>query len=407
MLLVIACAAAAVWAAVLLLPWQPHLTRERLEPAPEPADLGDMAVLIPARNEARTLSPVLRALRHQGPGLEVWVVDDESTDGTGDLCERLAAELASVGAPEPLHASPLAARDAAKVRGGKADAERLAYALRIELLRGAALPAGWAGKLWALQQAYERIERRYILLLDADIELAPLMAPALLERAKSRGAALVSVMATLHCGHFWERLLVPAFVFFFKLLYPFALVESGRRAGAAGGCMLVEREALRTAGGFAALRGALIDDCTLAAKLKRRGYRLSLSMSGSAFSLREYAGLAEFWSMVSRTAFTQLGYSAALLLATCIVMLAVFFGPPAALVLGPWRLAAGIGLVGFVLMCLAYRPVVRFYRLPTVWTATLPIAAALFLGMTLTSALNYWRGTRATWKERSYGASID
>jgi hypothetical protein len=171
--------------------------------------------------------------------------------------------------------------------------------------------------------------------------------------------------------------------------------------------MLVEREALREAGGFAALRDALIDDCTLAAMLKRRGHRLSLSMSRAAVSLREYRRLGEFWSMVTRTAFTQLGYSAALLLATCIVMLAVFLGPLGALALAPSRAAAGIGFAGLALMCLAYWPVVRFYRLPAAWTATLPIAAARFLGMTLTSALNYWRGTRATWKERSYGASVD
>lgn len=375
-----ALAAAAAWAAILLLPWQPHRNRERLEAAAGPADLRDVAVLIPARNEARHLERVLRALARQGPGLDVLVVDDESTDATAEVCRRLAAELA---------------------------ADTSGFAPAVGVLAGAPLPAGWAGKLWALHQGAEHVARRYTLLLDADIELEPHVVPALLAKARQRRAALVSVMAELNCRHFWERLLVPAFVFFFKLLYPFGLVESGRRAGAAGGCMLVETAALRSAGGFAALRAALIDDCTLASLLRRRGCRLSLSMSRSVRSLREYGRLADFWAMVSRTAFTQLGYSALLLAGTSAVLLVVFFGPLAALAAPPSRWIAGAGLAGLGCMCAAYWPVVRFYRLSALRTATLPVAGALFLAMTLTSAINYWSGTRARWKERSYEASVD
>jgi hopene-associated glycosyltransferase HpnB len=371
--------AASAWGLILLLPWQPHRTRERLEAATESADLGDVAVLIPARNEAGHIGRVLRALGRQGPGLEIVVVDDESGDGTAAVCRELAAHLP----------------------------------LTLRVVDGAALPAGWAGKLWALQQGLDRIERRYCLLLDADIELAPHMVPALRERALGTGAVLVSVMATLPCRHAWERLLVPAFIFFFKLLYPFSLVASGRRAGAAGGCMLVETHALRAIGGFAALRNALIDDCTLAARLRARGGRLVLGLSRSAQSLREYPHLGEFWSMVTRTAFTQLRYSTALLLATTLVMLVVFLAPLAALAIGiadgaaSARIAGGIGLAGLVLMALAYLPVVRFYRLPVVWSATLPAAGVLFLAMTWASAINYWRGTKARWKERSYEASLE
>lgn len=378
-------AAAIVWTVVLLAPWQPHRTRERLEAERGPAALDEVAVVIPARNEAPHIGAVLRALARQGPGLEVWVVDDESTDGTGDLCRRLAAELGEA-------ASPSEAGDR--------------HPLRLRVLDGAPLPPGWAGKLWALQQGFERVSRRYTLLLDADIELAPYTVPALLAKAGRSRAALVSIMATLSCRHGWERLLVPAFIFFFKLLYPFALVESGRRAGAAGGCMLVESAALASVGSFAAWRGALIDDCTLAAKFRRGGFRLSLGLSRSARSLREYRHLADFWHMVARTAYTQLGYSPALLLGTTAVMVVAFFGPVAALTTLPSSVAA-VGFAGVVLMAAAYAPVVRYYGLPLAWTVTLPASAALFLAMTWGSAINYWRGTRAKWKERSYEASLE
>ncbi|HEU4617315.1 MAG TPA: glycosyltransferase [Gammaproteobacteria bacterium] len=405
----IAAAAAAAWALLLLLPWQPHRTRERLESEGVTAGLADVAVLIPARNEARQIGRVLRALARQGPGLEVLVVDDESTDGTAALCRALAAELGTSSADAPPEL-------ATELGTSSADAASV-FPLALRVLEGAPLPSGWAGKLWALEQGFGRVDRRYTLLLDADIELAPGFVPALRAQAARTGASLVSVMATLSCRHAWERLLVPAFIFFFKLLYPFALVASGRRAGAAGGCMLVETSALRAAGGFAALRGALIDDCTLARRLERRGARLYLGMSLSARSLREYARLDEFWVMVARTAFTQLRYSSVLLVATSAVMLVAFAAPFAALAAGLAGLAqvaapagstapalAAVGAAAVLFMSAAYLPVVRFYRLPWYWAATLPAAAALFLAMTWSSALNYWHGTRAKWKERSYEA---
>ncbi len=382
-------AGAGIWAAVLLLPWRPYGTRERLEAAAAPADLRDVAVVIPARNEAAQIERVLEALTRQGPGLEVRVLDDESTDGTGEICRRFARTLAAA-------------------RGSAPSGEGVQrFPLRLEVETGRAVPPGWAGKLWALEQGAAPVDRPFVLLLDADIELAPCLVPALLERARSRRAVLVSCMATLACTHFWERLLVPAFIFFFKLLYPFALVESGHRAGAAGGCMLVETAALRGIGGFAALRDALIDDCTLAARLRRQGGKLSLSMSRSVRSLRGYARLGDFWAMVARSAFTQLGYSTALLALTTLVMLTAFFGPLAAAAAAPTPAAAAAGLVGYLCMCGAYMPVVRFYGLGPAWTAALPAAAALFLAMTWSSALNYWRGTRAQWKERSYEASAE
>ncbi len=370
-------AAVAAWAAVLFLPWQPHRVRERLEASAERPSLGDVTVLIPARNEAAVIDRTLAALARQGPDLEIVVVDDESSDGTGDACRRFAAD-----------APP-------------ADGE--AWTVELRVIDGARRPAGWSGKLWALEQGLRTVARPRVLLLDADIELAPGTIAALLERARTSGADLVSVMATLRAVTIAERLLAPPFVFFFKLLYPFALASrrGSRVAAAAGGCILVGTDVLRAIGGFAALRGALIDDCTLAGLVKRAGHGLWIGMSRSVRSLRPYT-LGEFWRMVSRTAYTQLRYSPALLLGATLALALAFVAPVAALVLAPSTVAAGAGAAALAAMALAYRPVVRFYGLPSAWTLTLPLAGVLFLGMTWDSALRYWRGVRARWKDRAY-----
>jgi hopene-associated glycosyltransferase HpnB len=330
-----------------------------------------VTVLIPARDEAETIGATLAALAAQGHGLDVIVVDDQSTDDT--------AKVAAAVAPR----------------------------LRLRVLAGQPLPSGWAGKLWALEQGLAAVARPYVLLLDADIELAPHMLPTLLRAALQRDASLVSIMAELHCATHWERLLTPAFVLFFKLLYPFAWSNDPKRrtAAAAGGCMLVRTAVLRDIGGFAAIRGALIDDCTLAAALKRKQPPIWLGVSRSVRSLRVYASLDDFWGMVSRSAFTQLRYSTALLLVTTGLMVIVLLAPVLAVVLTPFVRApapAVIGGLAWLAMGAAYWPVVRFYRLPAYWAMTLPVAAALFLAMTWSSALRYWRGTRASWKNRSY-----
>jgi hopene-associated glycosyltransferase HpnB len=369
------------WLAVLLLPWQPHRTRERLEAdgGDGAADLAEVCVLIPARDEAATIGRVLAALKQQGKGLEVVVIDDQSSDGTADICARAVA--IAPGA-----------------------------AIGLRVLRGEALPAGWAGKLWALEQGFCTVQRPFVLLLDADIELAPATLPVLLRAAQEHDRALVSVMAELHCATLWERLLAPPFVFFFKLLYPFALANDPERrtAGAAGGCMLARTDALRAIGGFGAIRGALIDDCTLAARLKAQGRAIWLGMSHSVRSLRVYASLGAFWQMVSRSAFTQLRYSASWLLVATLLLLLVLLLPPVVTVLAlaapSLRSAALLGALAWLAAAAAYWPVARFYRLPALWALALPAAAALFLAMTWSSALNYWRGTRATWKNRSYGS---
>ena len=378
MTLLVVCSALALlaWLGVLLAPHQPHRLRERLEAdTSAPADLSAVTVLIPARDEADVIGRTVAALTAQGQGLAAIVVDDQSVDGTA--AAATAAAAANSGA------------------------------LALRVLRGEPLPAGWAGKLWALEQGLTHVDRPFVLLLDADIELGSRLVPTLLREAQRRDASLVSIMAELHCVTFWERLLTPAFIFFFKLLYPFAWSNDPRRrtAAAAGGCMLVRTDALRAVGGFAAIRGALIDDCTLAAALKHAAPPIWLGVSRSVRSLRAYGVLGDFWAMVSRSAFTQLRYSSALLLLTTVLMLAVLLAPVAAVVAAPFGGGATPALVGaaaWLAMSAAYSPVVRFYRLRPPWALTLPFAATLFLAMTWNSAFHYWRGSHGSWKGRSY-----
>jgi hopene-associated glycosyltransferase HpnB len=364
------------WVAVLASPPKPHRVRERLEAdSAAPDDLSLVTALVPARDEAEHIGRAIAALSRQGRGLHAIVIDDQSSDDTRGAAERAAGQ-----------------------------------ALRLRVIAGQPLPEGWAGKLWALEQGLSSVERPYVLLLDADIELERRLVPALLAAARERDATLVSLMAELHCATFWERLLAPAFVFFFKLLYPFSWSNDARKAtaAAAGGCMLVRTDALRSIGGFAAIRGALIDDCTLAAALKRHRPPIWLGMSHSVRSLRVYAALADFWSMVSRSAFTQLRYSTALLLLATVLLLATLLAPVAGVAAG---IAAGDPLLtataaaAWLALSAAYSPVVSFYRLPAGWALTLPVAAAFFLAMTWSSAMGYWCGTRATWKARDYGRS--
>jgi hopene-associated glycosyltransferase HpnB len=356
--------------------------------------LGDITVLIPARDEAAHIGATLTALARQGPNLRVVVIDDESKDGTALICEELRDLLRNRSGGSGFSRDP-ATSDAAT------------FALTIDVVRGRPLPEGWGGKLWALEQARERVATRFTLLLDADIELAPALVPALLRKARERDAALVSVMALLSTQGFWEKLLGPPFVFFFKLLYPFALANAPgtRNAAAAGGCLLVATGALAEIGGFAAIRAALIDDCALAARIKAEGHGLWLGLSHSVVSKRRYERLGEFWQMVSRTAFTQLKYSALLLLAVVAIMLTIFVGPIAAPMLDASPAVLVVSALALAAMAAAYSPTVHFYDLPWAWALTLPLAGVLFLAMTVTSALNYWRGVRGRWKSRAYGVS--
>lgn len=372
---VFAIAGLLMWLSLLVLPWQPWRTRERLEPRlpTARAEAGEstarVSVLIPARNEAAVIQRTLAGVARQDHVLEVLLVDDHSTDDTGALARTVAGD-------------------------------------RLTLLQAPELPAGWSGKLWALEQARLVARGEWLLLLDADIELAPGMLAALIEQQRCSGAELISLMARLRMQGFWERLLMPPFIFFFKLIYPFALANGPSRhfAAAAGGCLLIARSRLAALGGLDCIRGALIDDCSLAAAVKRSGGRTWIGLTHGAVSLREYPDLASIWNMVSRTAYTQLRYSPALLAVCTLLMLASLIAPGSALLLGSGAVRlAGAG--GLLFMSLAYAPVLRYYQLPLWRALTLPVAGALFLAMTWSSALDHHRGRTAEWRGRLYPAS--
>lgn len=354
-----------IWWGLLLAPWRPWSTRERIEPGPaQPdADLSDITVLIPARDEAPLIGRTLSALRAQGRGLKVVLIDDQSTDATADVARDFAG---------------------------------------VQVVSGRPLPPGWAGKLWALEQGLGNVRTPLTLLLDADIELAPGLLPRLAAHKRRHRATLVSLMAWLSQRSFWDRLLLPAFVYYFKLLYPFALANARRPrrlAAAAGGCVLVDTGALRGIGGFASLRGALIDDCQLAVRLKAAGYRTWVGLSRGAVSRRPYGSLSSIHRMVARSAFTQLRYSLALLLLVTGVFAIAYWLPAAALLTADGRGTGGLALAG---MMIGYLPILRYYRLHPGWSLLLPVTGTLFLAMTWSSALRYWRGVRSQWKGRSY-----
>jgi hopene-associated glycosyltransferase HpnB len=368
----LACAPGAViWLIILLLPWRPWSTRERLEGDDEspPPNSGELTVLIPARNEARQIGRTLTAIREQAPDVRVLLVDDRSDDDTAE-----AAESAGLS--------------------------------NLRVIRGQSMPEGWTGKLWALDQGLREVKTPLTLLLDADIELAPGIIAALLGRRRQGDLRMVSLMATLETRGFWEKLLLPAFVYFFKLLYPFRLSNSSFRwvAAGAGGCVLMDTGVLREVGAFASLKGELIDDCALAAKVKAAGHRLWTGLSHSVVSHRRYDGIGKIWEMVARTAYTQLRYSPPLL-AGCVVVLSSAFWLP---VIG---LAAGdstgrlLSLVALISMIITYLPTLRFYRLSPLWALLLPLTGTLYLAMTIDSAWRYLRGVRSTWRGRVYASA--
>jgi hopene-associated glycosyltransferase HpnB len=358
--------AAALWLFVLLVPWRPWSTRERLDVHADRAGadrLDDVTALVPARDEAPLITDTVHALAAEG--LRVVVIDDQSADDTAALARRAGAAGVIV--------SP-------------------------------SLPEGWTGKLWALEQGWRRTTTPLLLLVDADIVLAPGTVAGLLTQLRQGGAQLVSLVAEPRLRSFWERLLLPAFVYFFKLLYPFRLSNEGSPhvAAAAGGCVLIERRVLEAIGGFGALRGAIIDDCTLARLARNAGFSTWIGLTRAASSRRTGATLQSLWDMVARTAFTQLRYSSLWLAACTLLMLLAFVAPVAGL-WAPQPAARVLAVIACVALCATYVPLLRYYRMNPFRALTLPVAAILFLAMTWTSALRYWRGTRSIWKGRVYG----
>ena len=362
-------------------------TDVRLPERRPPARWPGVAIVVPARDEAGVLPASLPSLLAQKyPGrARVILVDDHSGDGTGALAAALA------------------------VPGG----------LPLTVTSPPALPAGWTGKLWALRHGVALASAvpdgtgpddtgpEYLLLTDADIAHGPDSLAELVSAAESAGLDLVSQMARLRVTTRWERLIVPAFVYFFAQLYPFRRSNrpGSRTAAAAGGCSLVRRDALERAGGVSAIRGAVIDDVSLARAVKATGGRIWLGLAEQVDSVRPYPRLAELWRMVSRSAYAQLRHSPLLLVGTVLGLALVYLVPPAATVAGlaaGWPGVAAAGGAAWLLMAGTYLPMLRYYGQPALAAPLLPFTALLYLLMTVDSAVQHWRGRGAAWKGRTY-----
>jgi hopene-associated glycosyltransferase HpnB len=340
-----------------------------------PNDWPNIVAVIPARNEAEGIGRAVGSLLTQDykGSIRVVVVDDESNDGTATVAERTAI--------------------AAKAQD------------RLSIIGGSPTPPGWTGKMWAVSQGLAKAAEidpsaRYVLLTDGDITHGSRNVAHLVARAEGGALDLTSLMVRLRCEAFAERFLIPAFVFFFEMLYPFAWVNdrSKKTAGAAGGCMLVRRTALDRIGGIAAIKGALIDDCALAIALKRNG-PIWLGLTNDAHSLRIYGDMNEVWSMVARTAYTQLNYSPLMLAGTILGLIATFLLPPLLFVFGH-GLGSLLGLAAWAIQIGCYIPILRFYGLSLWWAPLLPAVATIYLGATLDSALRHMRGKGGAWKGR-------
>ncbi len=355
--------------------WLARQRDDRPEPG-EPAAWPAIVAVIPARDEAASVGQTVSSLLRQDyPGLEVILVDDGSQDGTA----HVAADAAeAVGAGE-----------------------------RLTVIAGPPLPPGWTGKLWAVSQGVAAARARgpeYLLLTDADIVYGAGALRRLVARAERQHTVLTSVMVKLRCASLAERLFIPAFVFFFQMLYPFAWVNRRERAtaAAAGGCMLVRSDALAASGGIEALRNALIDDCALARQMKAVG-PIWLGLSEHIESIRAYETFGPIRRMVTRSAYAELRYSPLRLAGTTLGMVFVFLaGPLLALFAG--GPAAWAGATTWALMLIAFFPTLRLYRLSPLWGLALPAIAFIYTLWTNESALQYVRGRGGQWKGRVQAA---
>ncbi|NCO76528.1 MAG: glycosyltransferase [Cyanobacteria bacterium] len=347
-----------------------------------------VTVIIPARNEAESISICVESLFNQNyQGIfNIILVDDQSQDKTAEIAEKIA------------------------VKKGKEN--------QLIIIKGENLPAGWSGKLWAMSQgvawAKKHLKNDYFLFTDGDIKHSANNLNQLLAKAEKNNLDLVSLMVKLRCESFWEKLLIPAFIFFFQKLYPFSLVNNPHEkiAAAAGGCILIRESALTRIGGIESLKEALIDDCTLASLVKKTlpiNHGIWLGLSDTTTSLRSYNSLTPIWDMVARTAFTQLNYSLWLLIGTILGMFITYFVPFFTLFFGLFTgnlLIILLSIITLFLMTLSYFPTVKFYQLPFFYSFILPIIALLYSFMTIDSAVRYWQGKGGKWKGRVYQLGV-
>jgi len=333
--------------------------------AATPQGFPDVDVIVPARDEAETIQAAIASLLTQdyAGNVRVILVDDNSTDATAELAGSAA---------------------------------------KLQIIRLDSKPAGWSGKLWALHEGIAASRAPIVLLTDADIVHRPGHLASLVAKLQGAQLDLLSEMVRLNCSSLAERMLVPAFVYFFQMLYPFARVNDPHSAvaAAAGGTILVRREALVRIGGIETIKDALIDDVALAKAVKRGG-PIFLAHSELAASIRRYPKVSDLWHMISRTAFTQLRYSTPLLLLTMAGLTVIWLVPPWEAIFGSgWRF--GCGLAACALAALSYMPTLSRYRRLKLWALTLPLIALFYMAATTASAVNYWRGKGASWKNRAY-----
>jgi len=360
----------AIWVTLLVARRGFWLLRERdTQAVPAPAAWPSVVAVVPARNEADVIQRSLGSLLAQdySGDFQVVLVDDQSDDGTGDLARALNDD-------------------------------------RLTVLTGGARPPGWTGKLWAMRQGADHAASsapEFLWFTDADIAHVPDNLRNLVARAEEHSRVLVSLMARLSCRTSAEHFLIPAFVFFFDMLFPFGAVNDpkSRVAAAAGGCMLARRSALDAAGGIDAIRHNIIDDCALARVMKKRG-PIWLGLTDRSISLRPYERLADIRKMVARSAYAQLDYSPLLLLGTLAGLFIVYIAP----VLGALFAMYYVQLAAYLawaIMALMFQPILRFYRLSPLWGLALPVIGAFYAAFTLDSAIQHWSGKGGMWKGRA------
>lgn len=358
----------AIWLVLIFARGWFWLARERddRETFVDPASWPSVTAIVPARNEAEGIAVCVKSLLAQDyPGpFEIVVVDDRSDDGTAAIVRALG------------------------------DA-------RVTVLAGAPHPYGWTGKIFAVYQGIAKAGTPdYLWLTDADIVHTPDNLRTLVRRADGHGLALTSLMARLNCVSLAEKMLIPAFVFFFAMLFPFAWVNrpKAKTAAAAGGCMLVKRTALERAGGIAAIRDRIIDDCALGRLMKAEG-PIWLGLTDRAVSIRPYPHIADIHAMVSRSAYAQLRFSPLLLAGTILGMALLYAVPLAAIAAG--GLAALAGILTWAAMTVSFQPILKFYRRSPLWGLALPLIGVFYAAFTVDSALQHWRGRGGLWKGRA------